>query len=72
VSTATRPGDVDTVKVNTRDRSIEFNREVDEKRPGMRYIGTGIAAEGQFRKRDRSGRRRSVLTRSASGNRKET
>ena len=41
-------GRVDSVKINTRDRSVEFNREPGEKRPGIRYIGTGVTAEGQF------------------------
>lgn len=41
-------GRVRAVKVNTREHSIEFNREVDEKRPGMRYMGTDVTAKGQF------------------------
>ena len=41
-------GRVRTVKINTPKRSIEFNQDAVDQKPGLRYIGGGIAPDAAF------------------------
>jgi hypothetical protein len=41
-------GHAKTVKISTHKRSVEFNRDADEKHPGMQYIGGEVAPNAAF------------------------